>query len=98
MIVCEKPKEENWHKKKCLYGQCNSCGVNKFLFYLVEINGSIEALVKWRRFAMETTISRSSKILKKLTLVYKKIISDEFVDYLKLKLQKFVRHNFVSKW
>jgi hypothetical protein len=52
----EKLEEEGWHKKKYLYGQCNSCSVDKFLFYLVEINGSIEALVEWKRFAMETTM------------------------------------------
>jgi hypothetical protein len=43
-------------------------------------------------------MSRTSKSLKKLTLVYKKTSSVEFVDYLKPKLQNFVRHNFVSRW
>jgi hypothetical protein len=42
-------------------------------------------------------MSRASKSLKKLTLIYKKTSSDEFVDYSKPKLQNFVRHNFVSK-
>jgi hypothetical protein len=41
-------------KKKCMYGQCISCGVNKFPFCLVETNGSTETLVEWRQFAMET--------------------------------------------
>jgi hypothetical protein len=86
MIVCEKPKEEEWHKKKCLYGQCISCGVDKFPFCPKENNGIIEAFIQWRRFAMETTTSRASKSLKKLTLVYKKTFSDEFVEYLKPKL------------
>ncbi len=74
MIVCEKLKEEEWHKKKCLYSQCISCGVDKFPFCLEEGNGSIEALVEWRRFDMETTKSRASKSLNQLTLVYKKIL------------------------
>ncbi len=43
-------------------------------------------------------MSKSRKTLKKLTLVYKKISSDEFVEYLKSKLQNFVEHNFVSRW
>ncbi len=77
-----------------MYGQCISYGVDKFPFCLEESNGSIEALVKRTRFAMATT----SKSLKKFTLVYKKTSSDEFVEYLKPKLQNFVRHNFVSRW
>jgi hypothetical protein len=32
MIICEKLEEEEWHKKKCLYGQCMFCGVDKFPF------------------------------------------------------------------
>jgi hypothetical protein len=64
----------------------------------METNGSTEALVEWRRFSMETTMLKAGKSLKKFTLVYKKTYNDEFVDYLKLKLQNFVRHNFMSKW
>jgi hypothetical protein len=74
MIVCEKPKEEEWHKKKCLYGQCIYYGVDRFPFSLEESNGSTKALVKWKRFAMETTTSKAGKSLKKFTLVYKKLL------------------------
>jgi hypothetical protein len=42
--------------------------------------------------------TKVGKSLKKLTLVYKKTTSDEFVDYLKPKLHNFARHNFVSRW
>jgi hypothetical protein len=84
--MCEKPKEEEWHKKKCLYGHYISCGVDKFPLCPMDTNGSIEALVEWRWFAMETIMSRASKSLKKFTLVYKKTNSDGFVDYLKPKL------------
>ncbi len=36
--------------------------------------------------------------LKKLTLVYKTRSIDEFIDYMKPKLQHFVGRNFVAKW
>jgi hypothetical protein len=36
--------------------------------------------------------------LKKLTLLYKTRSVDEFIDYMKPKLQHFVRHNFVARW
>ncbi len=98
LIVCEKGEEEEWHKKKNLYCQCGECGVENFPFRLEEVNSSSEALVEWKRFTMETTMTRSGKTLEKLTLVYKKTNSDEFVHYLKPKLQTFIRHNFVSRW
>jgi hypothetical protein len=75
------------------------CGVDKFPFCPIEINGSIEALIEWRRFAMETTKSRVGKTLKKFTwVIYKITTNDGFVQYLRPKLQNFVRHNFVSRW
>jgi len=45
---------------------------------------------------METTMSRVGKPLKKLSLIYKQIISNELVEYMKPKLQAFVKHNFVA--
>jgi hypothetical protein len=55
-------------------------------------------MVDWKRFAMETTMLKARKPLKKLTLVYKKTNSEEFIEYFKTKLQKHFRHNFVSRW
>jgi hypothetical protein len=43
-------------------------------------------------------MSKNDQSLKKLTLVYKTTTSDEFIDYLKPKLQHFVKHNFVAWW
>jgi hypothetical protein len=40
---------------------------------LVKIIGSNETLVEWQKFAMETTMSKSRKTLRKLTLVDKKM-------------------------
>jgi hypothetical protein len=71
MIVCEKLDEKKWHKKKCLYGQCISCGVDKFPFCPKENNSSTKAFIQWKRFAMETTTSKAGKSLKNLTSIYK---------------------------
>jgi hypothetical protein len=43
-------------------------------------------------------MSRVGKALKKLNLVYKTTSSNEFIDYMKPKLQHFIKHNFVAKW
>ncbi len=56
-IVCPKNDLEEWHAKKCLFGQCGKCGINIFPFCPIESDGSNPFLVKWRRFALESTMS-----------------------------------------
>jgi hypothetical protein len=56
-----------------LYGQCNDYGIKKFPSCLVECNDSNLTVVEWKRFAMETTMSKVEHPLKKLTFVYKNI-------------------------
>ncbi len=98
MIVCPKEDEDEWHAKKCFYGQCKHCGIKKNPFCPIECDDFNYAMVDWKRFAMETTMLKARKPLKKLTLVYKKTNSEEFIEYFKTKLQKHFRHNFVSRW
>jgi hypothetical protein len=88
MIVCPKEDEDEWHAKKCLYGQCKHCGIKKIPFCPIKCDDFNYAMVDWKIFAMETTMSKARKPLKKLTLVYKKINSEEFIEYFKPKLQK----------
>lgn len=38
-IVCRKSDFDEWHKKKCMYGDCPNCGVQKLYFCLEEENG-----------------------------------------------------------
>jgi hypothetical protein len=55
-------------------------------------------LVDWRRFALEETLSKKGKPLKKLTLQYQRTPPDELIVYFKPKLQFFVLQNFVACW
>jgi len=95
-IVCPKGELVEWHNKDCLYGQCSSCGIQKFFLFPTKLASMGSNLVEWKQFALEETKIRNGKVLKKLSLVYKKITSNEMLDYLKLKLQHFVKHNFVA--
>jgi hypothetical protein len=90
-IVCPKVEFDEWHRKECLYGDCVPCGVEKLSFYSKEMSGIDDRLVKWRCYALEETWSKNGKALKKLTLVYKKTSSYKFIEYLKPKLQYFVK-------
>jgi hypothetical protein len=85
-------------KERVFVWGLQSCGVQKLGFCLDDLNNINERPIEWRHHALEKTITKNGKSLKNLTLVYKKTTLDEFVDYLKPKLQHFVRHNFVSRW
>jgi hypothetical protein len=80
-----------------LYGDYTSYGVGKLSFCSKELDGINDWLVEWKCYALEKTISKIGKPLKKLTLVYKRTSSNKFIQYLKLK-QHFVRHNFLARW
>lgn len=97
ILVCLKKDEDEWHHKKCLYGQHSDYGIKKIPLCLVECNGSNSTMVEWKRFSMETTMSKVEHPLKKLIFVYKKTNNEESIEYFKPKLQNFVKHNFVSR-
>jgi hypothetical protein len=80
------------------YWDCWTCGVGKLSFCLEELNGIDECPIQWRRYVLEETRSKNGKPLKKLTLVYKNTFLDEFIEYLKPKIWRFVTHNFVARW
>jgi hypothetical protein len=52
--------------------------------------------IQWHHFALEIAMARNGQPLKNLTLVYKTMMSDEFIEYLQPKLQHFIKHNFVA--
>ncbi len=97
-VVCPKGGLEEWHKHKCLFGNCLMCGVQNLSFCLKELVGSLFDVIQWCHFALETTMSESGQSLKNFTLLYKTTTLNEFIDYLKPKLQHFVKHNFVAWW
>lgn len=82
-IVCPKGEFDEWHKHKCLFGDYSRCGVCILPFCPKEIIGFNSNMVQWRCYALETTMARFGRPLKKLTFVYKTTSYDEFVDYLK---------------
>jgi len=97
-IVCPKGEFDEWYHVKCLYGEHENCRVYTLPICPDEAEGCESELMEWRRIALEETISKKEKVLKKLNLVYKKTTFDVFFDYLKSKLQAFVTYNFLARW
>ena len=97
-ILCPKSDHNQWHRRECVFGECESCGVDFLPLCPTEEDGTSVQKVKWKRFSMENITTKKGEVKKKLTLVYKETSSAELVSYLKPKLQDFVRHVFVAKW
>jgi len=97
-MVCPKGEFDEWHKCKCLFGDYFRCAVHILPLCPKEIIGSNFDMVQWRHYDLETTMARYDSPLKKLTFVYKTISFAEFVDYMKPKLQHFIKHNFIARW
>jgi hypothetical protein len=97
-IVCSKGEFQEWHDLQCLLGTCGDCGLKLLPVCNDELDNADGVLIEWRRFALEQTTSKKGKVSKKLTLVYKKTFPDVLLEYMRPKLQYFVKHNFVAKW
>jgi hypothetical protein len=80
-------------------GECGDCGVENLLsICLGEEFG--QSHVKWKYF--KKTVVGVNEVTgeprKRIREVYKQTLSAEFVTYLKPKLQKFIKHNFIASW
>ena len=97
-ILCPKKDGSQWHARECVFGDCDSCGVDYLPLCLTEEEGFKANIVKWKHFSLETITTKKGEQRKKLQLVYEESTSDKLVSYLKPKLQDFARHSFVAKW
>jgi len=97
-IVCRKDEFAEWHARDCLFGLCDDCGVDYLPICPIEEEGTSDIKVFWKRFEMKTIVTSQREEKQKSHLAYKSTTSDKFIDYLKLKLQFFVQHDFVARW
>jgi hypothetical protein len=64
----------------------------------VEEEGCPNILVSWTYYSTKKILTKKGEEKKKLILFYKSSSSAKLINYLKPKLQYFMRHNFVSWW
>jgi hypothetical protein len=55
-IVYKKGEFMQWHKRECLLGECDKCGVYLLTLCLKEIERSNDNVVAWKQFSLEQTI------------------------------------------
>lgn len=99
--VCPKEELDLWHDRKCLLGECGNCGVDrKLMFCPNELDMETTDTFKWRRFEKTEVGVNNETGLPRLILqeAYKETTPPEFVKYMKITLQKFIKHNYVARW
>jgi hypothetical protein len=96
-IIYPRDKFLEWHARECLLSECDNCQVENLPFCPMEEEGSFGHLVNWKHFSLEKIVTKNGEEKRKLTFVYKTTSSADFIQYLKPKLQHFVRHNFVAR-
>jgi hypothetical protein len=81
-----------------MFGTYQDCGVDNLALCPQEEEGSSSIIVCWKHFNMENIVTKNGEGKKKLKFMYMEINSKELIQYLKPKLQYFVRHKFVARW
>lgn len=97
-ILCPKDDLCEWHKRECIFGECDACGIELLRVCPFEEQGDSNRKLQWKRFEMVDVLTTKGEQRKKLQLVYKETTSDEFLAYFNPKLQLFVQHSFIARW
>ncbi|KAG0572176.1 hypothetical protein KC19_VG074600 [Ceratodon purpureus] len=97
--LCPKPTGSEWHRLKCVKGQCNTCGFHLLPICEAELEPESNKSMTWRRFEMiQAGESRSGDPRTVIRLEYKVTNPWSFLAYTKPKILQFVLHQFVAKW
>ncbi len=80
-----------------MFGICEDYDVDNLALCPNEEEGTLGVVVFWKHFSMEKVVIKKGEEKKKLKLMHMETDSKEFIFALKLKLQYFVRHNFIAR-
>ena len=87
-ILCKKDEYQMWHKRECLLGECQSCGIKLLKICPLELNS--EVLVKWKSIGSEIVGYTEDGLPKKAPSVqYRETKPSELFEYLKPRLNSF---------
>jgi hypothetical protein len=98
--VCAKDELQLWHRRECLMGECDVCGVErKLLFCPSKVDPELEDIISWCRFQrVEIGQDNEGKPIKQVREVHVQTSPVELVLYLKPISQRFLLHNYVAHW
>jgi hypothetical protein len=57
--MCPKVEYKEWHDHACLFGNCSICRVEKLGLCLKQVIRSLNDVMQWHQFVLETTMARN---------------------------------------
>lgn len=98
--LCPREVGSEWHSKKCLKGECATCGFQLLPLCEREVDPLNTTTMTWRRFEMVSARTNTKKgdPKKVIRLEYKVTTPREFLLYSEPKIKQFVWHQFVARW
>lgn len=98
-MLCPRPKDHEYHARRCLLGECPRCGVRKLSFCPYEIAiDSKEVVVKIFKDVGIGQVNAEGKEKKRKDLAVERMKSSTFILLFSDHLKSFVKHNFVFRW
>jgi hypothetical protein len=96
-MLSSKEELSLWHSRSCLLGECPRCRVDFLNLCPSELN--TDQVVQWQSIGYEVVGQYPNEQEKKVPRIkYNESNPTELVDYLKPKLQSFIKHNYVAHW
>ncbi|CAM6084857.1 unnamed protein product [Calypogeia fissa] len=110
--VCAKPVEQEWHQKDCIYGLCESCGVQNLEWCPFELDEKEKNEVDWdtfeyveldekaqaKREQKKGIAEAAKKTVTRQRLVHKRTSFPNFKLQVEQTMKTFLIHNFTAQW
>ncbi len=97
-ILCPKPEGDDWHKRDCLMGECNLCGIKTLKIRPIKQVQSTWTM-QWQIYVKVVVGQKDNGDARKvIQFQYMDNGTPKFMDYLCPRLKNFVTHNFIAKW
>lgn len=98
--LCLKSEFDEWHKLSCIMGDCENCGVDTLKLCPQELSEAEEPKLRWKQFSyVQIGMDRETgKPKKRLQEVYQETSPVQFINYMKPKVEAFIKHNFIANW
>ena len=95
-LLCPKPHDLEYYARKCLFGDCFRCGINRLTFCLDEISvDNREVTVKIFTDVSTGQVDASGSEKKRKELVVQRMRSSTFIDLFSSHLKSFIKHKFI---
>jgi hypothetical protein len=96
-ILCPVPEFSLFHRRQCLMGDRENCGIQQFK--VCDQEYATEQKVQWRHIGSEVVgKTRDGRDKKVPRVMFQETVPREMITYLRPKMEEFTVHNFFARW